>query len=210
MYSTPKNVFLGKGKGHTGNVDDTVPDWRIIKETTVSFIPVNMEHKFEQQIFKKQKNNVMNLLKKERQCVSKAKSTCRALILKRESVRAIMDFSLQGARTNTETLNHNDFYTAHQNREKHPPSQYFLSNPLQPPSASHISNAWVHRQALWRAPASTNKVFNKIWRHGVQSHAKRTWRWGSESGTCSSCQMGGKEWGCTWEKPRRKLLGGIL
>lgn len=50
MYSTPKNVFLGKGKGHTGKVDDTVPDWRIIKETTVSFIPVNKEHKFEQQI----------------------------------------------------------------------------------------------------------------------------------------------------------------
>lgn len=73
--------------------------------------------------------------KKTSQCATvrhtEDKNTHRALILERESVRALIDFFLQQARTNAEMLNNNGFYTVHQNREKTmlAPSSFYIFFP---------------------------------------------------------------------------------
>lgn len=96
--------------------------------------------------------------------------------------------------------------------------RFFLPSSVSPPSPpppisskAPISNAWSHRWALWRRPASTNNVFNKIWRHGVQSHAKRTWHGGEEGDgerarhvqLLSEMERGGSAW------ERRGKWGGV-
>lgn len=112
-------------------------------------------------------------------------------------------FSCSGHELIPKVLNNNDFHAVHQNREKNtrqPLLIFFIFSLHPPPPAprtkAHISNAWAHRHALWRDPASTNNVFNKIWRRGVQSHAKRTWHGGGEEGKRErDVQLLSESWG---------------